>query len=153
MFSSSYVLLAGFFHWFGMTVWIIMESRGLITFCRNKNHPPHLPLSIFERIKSTLFSWVLGFVYIFIYLNPEESGTYTRHLIYYKICFIENVVGSILVLYSVPVDYEMIIYHYLISAFCIIPFIIGIIIMIIYYIKYHPSMKHHYTFSKLLRIK
>ncbi|KAJ8682749.1 hypothetical protein QAD02_018541 [Eretmocerus hayati] len=151
--STLCVISACFIHWLGMTLWIILESRGLITFCRNPKRAPHLPLTIMEKIKSTLFSCVLGFVYIFIYLNPEDSGTYAKHLFYYSICLLENLAASILVLSSLPADVEIVRYHYIVSAFCIIPFMIGIILMIIYYIKYHPTLKHHtYSFSKLLRL-
>lgn len=135
-------------------MWIIMESRGLINFCQKPNRTPHLPLTLSERIKSTLFSCVLGFVYIFIYLNPEDTNTYTRHLFYYTICLFENISASILIVLSLPSDVSIVWYHYLISASCIIPFIIGIIIMIFYYLKFHPSMKHHaFNFSRLLKIR
>ncbi|OXU28467.1 hypothetical protein TSAR_011464 [Trichomalopsis sarcophagae] len=154
IFSTLCVILACFFHWIGMTLWIIMESRGLINFCQKPNRAPHLPLTLSERIKSTLFSCVLGFVYIFIYLNPEDTNTYTRHLFYYTICLLENISASILILLSLPSDVSIVWYHYLISATCIIPFIIGIIIMIFYYLKFHPSMKlHTFNFSRLLKIR
>ncbi|XP_011498033.1 PREDICTED: XK-related protein 6 [Ceratosolen solmsi marchali] len=154
IFSTFCVILACFFHWIGMTIWIIMESRGLIVFCQDPNRAPHLPRTIIERIKSILFTCVLGFIYIFIYLNPDDSGTYTKHLFYYTVCLLENISASILILLSVPSNIDIVWYHYLISATCIISFIIGVIIMIFYYLKFHPSMKHHtFYFSKFLRLR
>jgi hypothetical protein len=154
IFSTRCVTLACFLHWIVMTAWIIIESHGLIIFCQDPNRAPHLPRTITEQIKSTLFTCVLGFVYIFIYLNPEDSGTFTRHLFYYTVCLLENISASILILLSLPSNIDTVWYHYLISATCIIPFILGVIIMIIYYLKFHPSMKHHtFSFSKILRIR
>ncbi|KAL7289115.1 hypothetical protein TKK_0017061 [Trichogramma kaykai] len=154
VYSSMAVILACFFHWLGMTMWVVTESRGLITFCQKSNRVPHLPLTYMERIKSTLFSCVFGFVYIFIYLNPDDNGTYWRHIFYYAICFCENIAASILVIMSIPANYEIIWYHHLLAATCVVPFVTGIIIMIFYYTKFHPSMKHHtISFSKLLRVK
>ncbi|XP_014203602.1 XK-related protein 6 [Copidosoma floridanum] len=143
VYSSTFVVGACSIHWLVMTVWTIIESHGLITFCHNKNRPPHMSLTIIERVKSTLFSCVLGFVYIFIYLNPEDTSTFYRHLFYYVICFFENVSASVLILVTkLPADIDIAKYHYMLSASCIIPFILGVIFMIIYYLKYHPSMKH-----------
>ena len=152
--STLCVSLACFFHWLGMTMWIITEFRGLIIFCQKPNRAPHLPHTIAERIKSTLFSCVLGFVFIFIYLNPEDTGTCTRHVIFYTICLLENISASILIILCLPTDIDTVWYHYLISASCIIPFLLGIFIMMFYYIKFHPSMKHStVSISKLLRIR
>ncbi|XP_058804880.1 XK-related protein 6 [Phymastichus coffea] len=154
IFSTICVLVMCVLHWIAMTIWLIMESRGIVNFCKTKRRTPHLPSTLGEKIKSTLFSCVFGFVYIFIYVNFEDNGTYSKHLLYYTVCFLENISAAILVVLSVPTDLKTVWYHYVISAMCIVPFIIGIIAMIFYYIQFHPSMKHQtFSLSKILRSK
>ena len=140
VYSEVGVITACLLHWIGMSTWIIFKSRGVIIFCQSPNRAPHNPYSLKERTLSVLFSSVLGFVYIFIYLNPEDSGTFARHFFYYTICFIENIFASILIV-IIPNQIDVW-YHYIISTSCIVPFILGIFSMIIYYMKFHPSMKH-----------
>lgn len=153
VYSELCVLGAAFLHWFVMTIWIIAQSKGVIMFCRNPNKPPHVSLSVFERISSILFSGVLGLVYIFIYLNPEDGGTYCRHLFYYSICFIENITACILVLLTQPSEVITLWYHYSIAICCVVPYILGVISMIVYYLRFHPSMKHlKFSYIKQLKI-
>ncbi|KAK0175110.1 hypothetical protein PV327_008890 [Microctonus hyperodae] len=130
-----------FIHWFVMTIWIISKPLGVIQFCRDQSRPPQTPLKIHERIGAYLFASVFGVVYVFTYLKPNEGSTFYKHIFYYSICAIENIIACILWTY---VEYEKVHslwYYELVICLCTVPFILGVLFMIVYYRFFHPSLK------------
>ncbi|XP_043264814.1 XK-related protein 6 isoform X2 [Colletes gigas] len=129
-------------HWISMTAWIIIDSHGILEFCKNYNHAPHCPPKVKERVYSILFSLVIGVVHVFIYLNAVDGSTFLKHVTFYIICFIENIVASVLWMYTSSNEVKNAWYFNVLIILCIIPFLLGITAMIVYYSVFHPSLKH-----------
>ncbi|XP_043463399.1 XK-related protein 4 [Leptopilina heterotoma] len=133
-------------HWFSMTMWIIKDSHGTTEFCRNREKPPHANLSLIERFNSTCFSFLFGFVYNFAYVNFDESSTYMRHFIYYTVCIIENMIVCVLFILTpsqrtICFCLNGICYNCVLPILCLLPYVIGVAIMITYYLFFHPSRR------------
>ncbi|XP_054003602.1 XK-related protein 6-like [Hylaeus anthracinus] len=132
-------------HWIGMTTWVIIDSHGMLEFCRNYSHAPHFPPKVKERIYSMLFSMVIGIVHVFIYLNAVDGSTFLKHVYFYIICFLENITATIFWIYSSSDEVKNAWYFNVLLILCIIPFLLGITAMIVYYSVFHPSLKHQNT--------
>ena len=128
-------------HWLAMTIWILAEPSGVMEFCRDRRRAPHTPLTLRERIGSVMFASVFGVVYIFIYLNPSHGPTFFRHLLYYILCLVENLIACTLWAFVATTEVTARWYFELLISLCIIPFVIGSISMILYYKYFHPSAK------------
>ncbi|CAD6236663.1 GSCOCG00008225001-RA-CDS, partial [Cotesia congregata] len=135
-----YTTIFCFIHWFIMTLWILSRPTGVIQFCRDQSKGSDAPLTIYERIGYYLFSAILGVVYVFTYLKPAEGSTFYRHIFYYTICGIENAAACIV--WAIA-DYNTVLflrYYILVICLCIVPFILGILCMIVYYKFFHPTL-------------
>lgn len=145
------VVGSGFFfvlHWMLMTSWIITENHGTTEFCRNQKRAPHAPLTLKERFYSTSFACVLGMIYTFVYVNTDDNSTYFRYFFYYSLCIIENAIVVVLFIFTPSV--RAICYCYLGSGscylcvlplFCLLPYVLGVATMIVYYLYFHPSKR------------
>ncbi|XP_076239541.1 XK-related protein 6 [Calliopsis andreniformis] len=129
-------------HWIGMTAWIILDSHGILEFCRNYNHAPHCPPTVKERVYSVLFSVVIGIVHVFIYLNAVDGSTFLKHVFFYIVCFLENITATVVWIYTSSNEVKNAWYFNILIILCIIPFLLGITAMIVYYTVFHPSLKH-----------
>ncbi|XP_029032765.1 XK-related protein 6-like [Osmia bicornis bicornis] len=129
-------------HWIGMTAWIIIDSHGMLEFCRNHNHAPHYTPKIKERINSILFSLVIGIVHIFIYLNAVDGSTFLKHVFFYIVCFLENITATVFWICTSSNEVKNSWYFNVLTILCIIPFLLGITAMTVYYSAFHPSLKH-----------
>ncbi|KZC09005.1 XK-related protein 6 [Dufourea novaeangliae] len=137
-----YTAIGCVIHWIGMTGWIIVDSRGILEFCRDYNHAPHCPPKFKERIYSVLFSIVIGVVHVFIYLNAVDGSTLFKHVSFYTICFLENITATIFWIHASSDEVKHAWYFNVLVVFCILPFLIGITAMVVYYCVFHPSFKH-----------
>lgn len=130
-------------HWISMTLWIIIDSRGILEFCRNYDHAPHSSPTIKERAYSVLFSLVIGVVHVFIYLNAVDGSTLLKHVFFYILCFLENAAAtSIFWMHASSSEIKDAWYFNVLLILCIIPFLLGTTAMIVYYSVFHPSLKH-----------
>ncbi|XP_015114003.1 XK-related protein 6 isoform X2 [Diachasma alloeum] len=137
-----YAGIAIVIHWLFMFIWIYLEPSGLNEFCRDRSQPPHRGPTIVESLKSHLLGMTFGLVYIFTYFKLIDGPTYWKHAIYYSLCFGENVVAAVSWIFLGD-DLAIIRWYYeLVPATCIAPFILGIVVMIVYYKGFHPSMKN-----------
>lgn len=101
-------------------------------------------LQIFDRspfcsnncVGSIFFSIALGGVYLFTYIIPVEGKTRYRYAIYYTICFFQNLASA--VVWYIFGRNEV--YFYLLLTFTMVPYLAGIIIMVIYYRFFHPKV-------------
>lgn len=139
-------------HWMLMTAWITTESHGSTEFCRNRKHTPHAPLSLKERFFSTCFGSILGVVYTFVYVNPDDNNTFMRHSLYYSFCILENLTVSILWIFTPSV--RSVVYCfcescfiYILPVLCLIPYVLGVAIMIVYYLFFHPSKREKASYE------
>ncbi|KAL0098398.1 hypothetical protein PUN28_008362 [Cardiocondyla obscurior] len=137
-----YTIICCLIHWIIMTIWILIESHGILEFCRTYNHPPHMLPTFKERIYSILFAKVIGIVHIFIYLNAVDSNTFWKHLCFYVLCFVENITSNLLWRFTSSLEVKEAWYFDVFFITCIASFFLGILAMIIYYTTFHPSKKH-----------
>lgn len=135
-------------HWISMTVWIIIDSRGILEFCRDFNHSPHCSPKIKERIYSVLFSSIIGVVYVFIFLNTVDGSTFLKHVLFYVICFLENITATALWIYASSNEVKTSWYFNGLIVLCIVPFLLGVTALIVYYSVFHPSIKHQNRVNK-----
>ncbi|XP_058444852.1 XK-related protein 6 [Malaya genurostris] len=122
-----YMLIACVAHSFTMTLWIFFFDRS--------------PFCSATMLQSFLFSLVLGVVFIFTYILPRIGRTFHRYLMYYSLCGVENIACVIVYLYFV--QNSTIKNTYYLSVLCvasIVPFIVGIVCMIVYYKYFHPNI-------------
>ncbi|KAK1126447.1 hypothetical protein K0M31_005082 [Melipona bicolor] len=130
------------FHWICMTIWIIIDSRGILEFCKDSNQAPHCSPKIKERVYSILFSIVIGVIHVFIYLKTVDGNTFLKHVFFYVICFIENLIAIAIWIYTSSNEVKNSWYFNVLIVLCIVPFLLGITAMIVYYGIFHPSLKH-----------
>lgn len=130
-------------HWIIMTIWIVVDSRGILDFCRNYNNQPHIGPRSQEYIYSILFAAVIGTVHIFIYFNTVKSKTFWKHIFFYTLCFLENISCNIVWAYTSPPEVKCAWYFSTCLISCALSFLLGIAAMIIYYTVFHPSKKQH----------
>lgn len=90
-----------------------------------------------NRIKEILFYAVMGLVYIFSYLSLNDSPTRYKYVFYYSLCFVEN---SFAILVWSLWDNKGLWWFAALSVVTLVMFVLGIILMLIYYSYYHPSM-------------
>lgn len=96
-----------------------------------------------SRVADVAFSFALGAVYLFTYILPVEGKTRYRYTIYYSICFIQNVTcGAIWYVY-VNDDMRSSFYFFPVLAFTVVPYVVGLVIMVIYYRFFHPQVSKH----------
>lgn len=117
-------------HWLLMTAWISIFDR--TWFCRRTNRKIDNSLEF-------IFCAVLGLVYIFAFLPTNDGETRYKYCFYYSLYFLENT--SALVLWSKWGNSELNKYQWffplVIFTFC--SFLIGIVLMLIYYWYFHPE--------------
>ena len=116
-----------------MTSWLSLVDR--TKFCSTKQQPTWK-----ERIGELLFAAILGLVYIFTYITPSEGKTRVRYIIYYMICFAENLVAA--VEWATKVDPSVYnTWYYLPLLVCsVLSFLLGIMFMLLYYLFFHPRV-------------
>ncbi|XP_011865093.1 PREDICTED: XK-related protein 6 [Vollenhovia emeryi] len=136
-----YTAICCLVHWLIMTIWILIESHGILEFCRAYSRPPHMLPTFKERIYSILFAAVIGIVHIFIYLNPVDSNTFWKHVCFYLLCLAENTASNLLWRYTSPPRVTEAWYFNVFFIICIVSFFLGITAMILYYTAFHPSKK------------
>lgn len=129
-------------HWILMCLWLAILERTRL--CLSKN--PQKQVN--ERTSELLFCAILGLVYIFTYLTPGEGKTRNRYLIYYPLCFLENTAGIILWSLTADSNIRHSWYYVPLIISSIVPFLIGIVFMVIYYKYFHPqtAQKIHLPF-------
>jgi len=145
-----YTVIGCLIHWVIMTIWILINSHGILEFCQAYNRPPHMLPMLKERIYSISFAMVIGIVYIFIYLNTVDSNTFWKHLCFYVLCFVENITSNLLWRYTCPPEVREAWYFNVFFIICIIFFFLGITAMIVYYTTFHPSKKQRASNSQIM---
>ncbi|XP_060523977.1 XK-related protein 6 [Cylas formicarius] len=114
------------FHWFIMTIWLSTTSADN-TFCDH------------NKLYDFLFYSIFGAVYIFTQVVLVEGPTFLKYVIFYGILFGENTIANIVWAYEADEHSKRMIYYKPIIYLNVIPFIVGIIFMLLYYKVCHPS--------------
>lgn len=110
-------------HFGVMLAWIISMKT---TFCET-------------RCEEIIYNIALAVVFLFCYFNPEDSQTRWRYLIYYVFILLENsVLMAVWYNYSDANTYKLaaVLIHFL-------GFLMGIMLMVIYYLLLHPTQNIH----------
>ncbi|XP_076333513.1 XK-related protein 6-like isoform X2 [Tachypleus tridentatus] len=107
-------------HWSCMVVWIKTMKTN---FCNTK----------YEEL---IYNIVLGFQFIFCYVNLVDNTTRFRFTVYYVVIFAENTV--LMSLWHAHADQNLW-YHEVAMPFQFLSFFIGIVFMLMYYLLFHPT--------------
>lgn len=107
-----------------MTTWVQLYDRP--------------PFCAPNRLAEAAFSLALGAVYLFTYILPVEGKTRYRYAVYYTISFIENITCCALwYVYCSPAN----IYFIPVLTLSIVPFVLGMVFMFVYYAFLHPKVR------------
>ena len=120
-------------HWVGMTVWLSVLDR--TSFCTASPNGGTKK----EQAGEILFAATLGLVYIFTYITPSEGRTRLRYSLYYMVCFAENLCSAVIWASKASPKHKNTWYFLPLLIFSIVPFIVGIVFMILYYLYFHPK--------------
>jgi hypothetical protein len=120
-------------HWIIMTGWLFVLDR--TNFCTSS--PAGATKK--EQAGEFLFAATLGLVYIFTYITPSEGRTRLRYLVYYGVCFAENLLLAATWASQSSLRVINTWYFLPLLIFSIVPFIVGIVFMILYYLYFHPK--------------
>lgn len=105
-------------HWISMFLWLISP--------KNAFHGERI-----SKIKKLLLSALVAFIYVFAYINLQEVNHKQKMTIFYVVMFLEN---SLLVsLWMVGIWPERSENWYTIPLFVLTSFILGIVVMVLYY--------------------
>ncbi|KAJ8971149.1 hypothetical protein NQ317_003439 [Molorchus minor] len=119
-------ILAILTHWFMMTIWLSCT-------CANNNFCDH------NRLYDFLFYSIFGAVYIFTHVTLVEGPTCLKYSIFYVILFIENTTANLLWALKPDIDITKDDYSIPLVYLNSMPFIFGILFMLLYYKVFHPS--------------
>lgn len=124
-------------HWFIMTMWLSIYER--TWFCRSSTSSSKSKNNVKNSLEIS-FCAVLGLVYIFAFLTTNDGHTRFKYIFYYSVCFVENTVA--ILLWSVWGKPESTEFWWFVPLLVItfIMFILGIILMLLYYIFCHPKI-------------
>ncbi|XP_023954974.2 XK-related protein 6 [Bicyclus anynana] len=87
------------------------------------------------------FSLALGAVYLFTYILPVEGRTRYRYAGYYSLCFVQNVTCAALWYFYADHYMRTSVYFYPVFVLCIVPYLLGLVFMIVYYAFLHPNRR------------
>ncbi|XP_042874696.1 XK-related protein 6-like [Penaeus japonicus] len=109
-------------HWLIMVMWL-MARRSLGSVCSTL--PGEIGLS-----------FVLGIIYIFVFINEKDEPTMKKYIFYYVLCGIENtIMVTVWLVYA-----DTAVWYYIPGViFHFTAFILGLILMGIYYGLLHPT--------------
>ncbi|CAL1272079.1 unnamed protein product [Larinioides sclopetarius] len=82
------------------------------------------------------YNVVLGVIFIFCYFNPKDSPTRRRFTFYYMVTFIEN--SALMCVWFIYCPAHVT-YKYPAMFMQFLSFVLGLVIMIIYYLLLHPT--------------
>ncbi|XP_037937968.1 XK-related protein 6-like [Teleopsis dalmanni] len=87
-----------------------------------------------------LFCLILGVVYLFTYISVKDASTKYKYLIYYIICFTENIICIALFMSFASSNlFQWTYLFYSLCAMALVFYIFGLTFMIIYYTCFHPK--------------
>ncbi|GIX85516.1 XK-related protein 6 [Caerostris extrusa] len=82
------------------------------------------------------YNIVLGIIFIFCYFNPKDSPTRRRFTFYYVVTFLENSALMCAWFIYCPAHVS---YKYPAMFMQFLSFVLGLVVMIIYYLLLHPT--------------
>lgn len=129
-------ILAISFHWFIMMIWLLyMDQEN--NFCNS------------NQCCSIMFYSTFSAVYIFTFVTLREGPTGRKYLFFYGLLFAENTIANLVWYFNASHEIEKSVYYKPIFFLNFIPYVAGLIFMILYYKCFHPSTG--YTSRQLVR--
>ncbi|KAL3288719.1 hypothetical protein HHI36_003154 [Cryptolaemus montrouzieri] len=113
------------FHWGVMSIWLAIGQQQTAA-CGN-------------RCEELLLSIALGLAYILAFISPKDGPTRYLYLAYYLVCFMENT-GALVVWCVANNSTDNPILYYGAASTQMFTFFLGIIFLLVYYNKYHPTV-------------
>ncbi|XP_050355921.1 XK-related protein 6 [Nymphalis io] len=97
------------------------------------------PFCSHNKLCEIAFSFALGSVYLFTYILPVEGRTRYRYSVFYSLCFLQNLTcAAIWYMYTDEVTGADV-YFYPVLVLSVVPYMLGIMFMILYYAVFHPK--------------
>lgn len=121
-----WILVACAVHAVCMAMWIFLFDKS--PFCSR------------SFVHSFGFSLILGAVFIFNYILPKVRRTRYRYAMFYSICFLENCVCVWIFVEFLKTSTIASKYVLTLCILSIVPFVLGIGCMIVYYTRFHPNI-------------
>jgi len=112
-------------HCLVMTIWLMMSKP-----------PPGC--EGYTYAWTVAYSWILGLVYLFVYISTIQGRTRNFYLVYYSIFFFENL-GLLLWYANSIVGIGQPWYFMMVLVGASVSFLAGIIAMLVYYGWFHPT--------------
>ncbi|XP_038218496.1 XK-related protein 6 [Zerene cesonia] len=121
-----WTILACAIHILIMTTWLQLLEQS--AFCAQ------------NKFGEVFFSLALGGVYLFTYILPVEGRTRYRYTMFYSLCFVQNVICGVVWFIYAGNDLNVSIFFYPILVLSVVPYVFGLVFMIIYYRFFHPKV-------------
>lgn len=118
-------------HCLVMTIWLMM------------NKPPP-GCEGYTYAWTVAYSWILGLVYLFVYISTIQGRTRNFYLVYYSIFFFENLGLLLWYAYSIMGGVQPW-YFMLVLVGASVSFLAGIVAMLVYYGWFHPTAEKSST--------
>lgn len=87
-----------------------------------------------------MFSWSIGIVFIFTYISLKDVRTRNRYAFYYILCAIENLIFIVLYFNYANAEFKQSIFFIPLCAISFLSFYVGIVFMLVYYVRLHPNV-------------
>lgn len=124
-------ILAILLHWFVMTIWLSVSTQDN-NFC---NH---------NKLYDFMFYSIFGTVYIFTHVTLQDGKTFYKYLFFYSILFVENTIANVLWVVNAGSEVQSMSYYHPIIILNVVPFVIGIMCMVLYYKVFHPTKGYNF---------
>ncbi|XP_044746132.1 XK-related protein 4-like [Coccinella septempunctata] len=112
------------FHWGIMSFWLAIG---------------HHQSSCSSRCEELILSVALGLAYVLAFISPKDGPTRYLYLAYYLVCFMENT-GALIVWCVANNANDRPLIYYGAAGTQMFTFFLGIIFLLIYYSKFHPTV-------------
>lgn len=113
-----------------MTVWLYWSTQKL-NFC---NH---------DKVFDVIFYSIFGMVYVFTHVTLTDGKTFYKYLFFYGVLFVENTIANVLWI-SNDSEARQAPYYEAIIYLNVVPFVLGIMFMILYYKVFHPTTGYNF---------
>jgi hypothetical protein len=113
-------------HWGIMTIWLMHQQTRFCDTDTGEARP----------CQEYLFNMIIGAIYLFCFVNVKDEPTRYKYLAYYLIAFVQNI--SFIVLWYLKSD-PLKWYHIPALIAVVAAFLLGILLMLIYYWFLHPN--------------
>lgn len=124
-------IVAILIHWFIMTVWLSTSTQ-------DNNFCDH------NKLYDFIFYSIFGMVYIFTHVTLQDGKTLYKYLFFYSILFIENTIANVLWVLNSDQDVHQQSYYQPIVILNVVPFVLGIMCMVLYYKVFHPTTGYNF---------